>query len=120
VPRALWPAPLPYARLPAEGERGPLRGALVGLADRARPYLADAQRYLLALPPERVEARAFCGLALHLALLTLRACRQSDALTDPARPVKVARPRVAEVVTWLGRHAGDDDALARRFDELAG
>ncbi|HEU4409339.1 MAG TPA: squalene/phytoene synthase family protein [Polyangiaceae bacterium] len=120
VPRELWPAGLPYARLPAEGERGPLRAALVELADRARPFLADAQRYLVALPPERPEARAFCALALHLALLTLKACRGAPHLADPARPVKVSRPQVADVVTWLGRHANDDEALARRFDELAG
>ncbi len=120
VPRSLWPAGLPYARPPAEGERAALRAALVGLTDRARPYLVDAQRYLLALPPGRAEARSFCALALHLALLSLRACRNAPHLGDPARPVKVSRPQVAEVVTWLGRHGDDDDALARRFEELAG
>jgi hypothetical protein len=32
----------------------------------------------------------------------------------------VSRPQAADVVTWLGRHVSDDEALARRFDELAG
>jgi len=74
----------------------------------------------VALPPERGEARAFCALALHLALLTLRACRESPHLADPAHPVKISRPQVADIVMWLGRYVGDDDALARRFDEFAG
>ncbi|MCU0687405.1 MAG: squalene/phytoene synthase family protein, partial [Polyangiaceae bacterium] len=120
VPRELWPTHLPYASPPAPAEREALRLSLVDLADRARPYLADAQRYLLALPPERTEARSFCALALHLALLSLRACREAPHLADPARPVKVTRPQVAAIVTWLGRHVHDDEALARRFDELAG
>lgn len=120
IPRELWPAGLPYARPPSENARGPLRDALRELIDRSRPFLSDAQRYLVALPPERSEARAFCALALHLALLTLKACRESPHLADPARPVKISRPQVAEVVTWLGRNVNDDDALARRFDELAG
>jgi phytoene/squalene synthetase len=120
VPSDLWPPGLPYAQPPSERDRALVRDALCGLADRARPYLADAQRYLLALPADRTEARSFCALALHLALLSLRACREAPHLADPARPVKISRPQVAETVTWLGRHVGDDAALARRFVELGG
>jgi farnesyl-diphosphate farnesyltransferase len=88
------------------------------LFERAADHLDDALEYTLAIPPEHRQIRLFCLLPLWMAVRTLVCAEGNDAMFESGEPVKISRDEVESLIADAVEHAGDDDVLRSRYDEL--
>lgn len=87
---------------------------------RARDHLAEAQRYVLAIPRTCVRLRLAALWPVVIGLETLRACEAADAWLDPARRVKVSRGVVYRMIAISLPASLSNAALTKWFQALGG
>jgi farnesyl-diphosphate farnesyltransferase len=84
----------------------------------ARASLDEALDYALAVPADQARIRLFCLLPLFMAARTLTFAEGNDAIFVPGSAVKIPRDEVERLIAECVAHAGDDDALRRRYADL--